>query len=92
MINEKHIDIILLSLVFVSWYVSATLGLYHLGFKPKKITLDLFTKVDTSTIFGFLCHKAFNTNKNELFISTLLAKLFACFALIVSFLSSYGDI
>lgn len=68
MINEKHTDIILPSLVFVSWYVSATLGPSPLGFKPKKITLDLFTEVDTSTIFGFPWHKAFNTNRNELVI------------------------
>lgn len=62
--NEKHTDTVLPSLIFVSWYVSANLGQYHLGFKPKKITLNLFTEVDTCIVFGFPWHKAFNTNKN----------------------------
>lgn len=75
MLNEKNTDLILPSSVFVSWYVSATLGPYHLGFKPKKITLDLFTEADTCTLFELPWHKAFNTNKNEFIIYMLSFKL-----------------
>lgn len=90
MFSEKHTDIILPSLVLVSWYVSANLGQYHLGFEPKKIPLDLFTKVVTCIIFGFPWDKAFNTNRNEFIIYMLpfklgVSKLFASFALIVSY-------
>lgn len=90
MFSEKHTDIILPSLVLVSWYVSANLGQYHLGFEPKKIPLDLFIKVVTCIIFGFPWDKAFNTNRNEFIIYMLpfelgVSKLFASFALIVSY-------
>lgn len=90
MFSEKRTDIILPSLVLVSWYVSANLGQYHLGFEPKKIPLDLFTKVVTCIIFGFPWDKAFNTNRNEFIIYMLpfklgVSKLFASFALIVSY-------